>query len=298
MPFTPRSLRCAVPKPLVRLCMHAFPSLFHKKESQLYRLVMERADQLTAMHFEDEVRFLRAHGFSIFPYPWAVRYSPDDVPAFFDERNGLCYAMHAGKRLYFPRGYDKRHVQLTCSMLFVEQDRQSAHRYFTDSFGPRSGDIFIDVGCAEAFSALEVVDTVSKVILLESDPKWKEALEATFAPYGDKVTLLQRIAGNETNDRSVRLDDLIAAEETRRVFLKIDVDGVERSVLSGAAHLLESHPLGLVCCLYHHQADEAELLPYLQSVGLATSLSEGYMLAPFGELEFPYFRRGVVRAQR
>ena len=50
----------------------------------------------------------------------------------------------------------------------------------------------LDVGAAEGFFALSVIEHVKEIILFECDVEWIKALEATFKPWKDKVFIINK----------------------------------------------------------------------------------------------------------
>ena len=51
-----------------------------------------------------------------------------------------------------------------------------------DSIEEVKGKIFVDIGSAEGFTSLEVIEKASHIYLFEQDKLWIEALNATFGP--------------------------------------------------------------------------------------------------------------------
>ena len=55
-----------------------------------------------------------------------------------------------------------------------------------------TGKVFVDVGCAEGYSSLEIIEEAKHVYLFEQNESWLEAIRATFEPWKDKVTIVQK----------------------------------------------------------------------------------------------------------
>ena len=72
--------------------------------------------------------------------------------------------------------------------LVMEQDPRSPHRYL-DCTDEAKGYTWVDAGCAEGYTSLEMVEEVDHLYLFECDEAWIEALEATFALWREKVTI-------------------------------------------------------------------------------------------------------------
>ena len=88
----------------------------------------------------------------------------------------------------------------------MEQDRRSPHHYF-NSVKEVTGKVFVDVGCAEGYSSLEIIEEAKHVYLFEQDEQWLEAIRATFEPWQDKVTIVQKYVSDHNSSREQTLDD-------------------------------------------------------------------------------------------
>ncbi|GBR74074.1 methyltransferase FkbM family protein [Candidatus Termititenax aidoneus] len=216
----------------------------------------------------------------------------------YDSSCGLNYVLHENKKMYFPRSWDKSYTQYYYSSLLAEQDTASPHLYLTDNFQAQNGDVIVDVGTAEGNFALSVIDKAQKLYLFETDKQWLEALEKTFAPWQDKVTIVNKYVSDRNNANCVTLDSFFSGEKIN--FLKADIEGAELQMLNGAKNLLaKSTKLRLVLCTYHKQ-DDAELFnSILTAQNFKTEFSSGYMLIPgLPNFKPPYLRRGVIRATK
>ena len=147
----------------------------------------------------EALSYVRRKGIEVFPYKFNENYKKEDVKVHLDKQNGLKYVLENDRRLYFKRKSSARGVRRNYTALRVEQDKQSAHRYLTPSFTIEEGDILVDVGAAEGNLPLSVIEKVKKVYLFETDPAWLEALQATFAPWKDKVVIVNKFVGNQNN---------------------------------------------------------------------------------------------------
>ena len=207
--------------------------------------------------------------------------------------------MHEGKRLYFKKRWGKKRIRLSFNELRKEQDIRSPHCYETDGFKIEKGDVLVDIGAAEGIFALSNADKAGRIILFESDKEWLEPLKATFAPWIEKVTIVNKFAGDVSNSKCVTLDDYFAPGD-KLSFLKIDVEGAESRLLSGCKRILSDvKPLKVAICSYHKAEDERELNEILVQYGFETSHSEGFMLVYTDrKLKAPYLRRGLIRAVR
>ncbi|MDX1939465.1 MAG: FkbM family methyltransferase [Saprospiraceae bacterium] len=243
--------------------------------------------------------FIKKNGISVFPYPFAEKYSPKDIKVLLDKELGLRYVILDKKRLYFKRSLSEKEIKQNYYFLEMEQDKESPHRYLTDEFQVVDGDTIVDIGAAEGNFSLSVVEKAKAIYLFETDEEWIEALEATFAPWKDKVQIINRFVSDVNDDKNITLDNFFADKDAFD-FIKIDVDGAERPLLKGFDELLSSNmPLKIALCTYHQQHDEQEFSDLLIQKGFNITTSKNYMLFIYGEpLQPPYFRRGLIRATR
>ena len=236
---------------------------------------------------------------AMFPYYFQDRYLESSIEVLDDKELGLRYVMLDGKRLYFKKRWSKSRIRLSFNELLKEQDLKSPHCYEKGDFKVDKGDVLVDIGAAEGNYALCNVEKASRIILFESNKEWLEPLSATFSPWKEKVTIVNKFVGDVTNSKCVTLDDYFANGESP-TFLKIDVEGAESSLLKGCTRILSDHkPLKVAICTYHKQGDETELGKILSDDGFQISHSDGYMLVYTDrKLKPPYFRRGLIRAKR
>lgn len=245
------------------------------------------------------LEYLKSHPLTVFPYPFEMKYSADKIAVFEDKEKGLKYVWQDGKKLYFKKRWSSRKIREVYNLLLKEQDISSPHRYLTPEFVFDTNSVLVDVGVAEGNFALSVVDQASKIILFETDKEWIAPLQATFEPWKDKVQIIDKYVSDISDAHNIRLDDLLPLmNET--VFLKIDVDGAEARLISGAEQFIrKQNPIKIAICTYHKQNDEKEFQQYLQQEGFVTEPSKNYMLFYLDKkIKAPYFRRGLLRASR
>ncbi len=70
----------------------------------------------------------------------------------------------------------------------------------------KDNDILSDIGAAEGNFSLSVIDKVQHVYLFETDNDWIEALEKTFEPWKEKVSIIHKFVGNKDTDTCITLD--------------------------------------------------------------------------------------------
>ncbi len=245
------------------------------------------------------IRYLESNRVRIFPYSYHDNYSPDKVEVFHDHDKGLRYVLQDGKKLYFKKRWGVKRIQRAYSALAREQDINSPHRYLTELFKVDNSDVIADIGAAEGNFSLSVIDKAKKIYLFEHDSEWDEALRASFAPWPDKVEIINKYVADFNDESHIILDDF--NEKNKDInFLKIDVDGEESVVLNGCNRILNSDlPLRIALCTYHRQNDEDEFTVLLNKYGFTITPSRGYMINYYDkELKSPWLRRGLIRAVR
>ncbi len=242
---------------------------------------------------EDEVmRHLRNNPVSIFPYPFSSDYSPDLIEVYFDEERKMRYVLQDGKKLYFKRRWGAARIRRAYADLAREQDENSPHRYLSDTFTLGKSDTVADIGAAEGNFSLSVIENVARVILVESDIEWIDALRATFEPWKEKVTIVDKYLSDSDDDGNITLDSMMALYPGIS-FFKIDVDGFEDKVLKGAALTLSSGcPLKIALCTYHKHDDEKIFSDVLTESGFMVTPSRGFMIHYYDKkLRSPWLRR-------
>ena len=246
---------------------------------------------------EKVLDYLRKRSVVMFPYSFQDQYIEDAVEVFDDQEKGLYYVLLDGKKLYFKKRWSKKRIRKSFNELMKEQDSQCPHCYENESFKVENGDVLVDIGAAEGNFALSVVEKASRIILFESNKEWIRALNATFEPWKNKVTIVNKFVGDVSNTTCTTLDDYFSINE-KLSFLKIDVEGAESRVLDGCKRILqEQHPLKVAICTYHKPEDEQEFKERLTQCGFETSHSDGFMLLYTDrKIKAPYLRRGLVRA--
>jgi 23S rRNA U2552 (ribose-2'-O)-methylase RlmE/FtsJ len=215
----------------------------------------------------------------------------------FDDQNGMRYVLMENKKLYFKKRWSEKRIKKGYSDLMREQDPDSSHRYLTDDFFVGTDDVVADLGAAEGNFSLSVVEKVKKLYIFEYDKEWCEALKATFAPWKEKVEIInKRVAGSD-DQKNIKLDTFFADNKDIN-FLKIDVDGAEQQVLNSCRSILETAGnMKIALCTYHKNNDEKDFTELLKNYGFRITFSKGYMIHYFDKkMGSPFLRRGLIRA--
>ena len=254
--------------------------------------------------FINEIDFLNSRSsaenlFSaVIPYPFVFNYDHNLIKVFKDEGKDLFYVLHKGKKLYYSRFFrSEADVRLSFNGLCIEQDEMSPHRYLAGDFNIRQHDIVADIGAAEGNFSLEAVEKADVLYIFEPDEKWVEALNATFEPWKEKVHIINKWVSDTDSDECVTLDSFFGNKPVD--FIKIDAEGADKLVLKGAGNKLSgSRSLRIAVCTYHRKHDAKITEKILREYGFSFSFSGGYLLFIHSRLTPPFFRRGLIRAQK
>ena len=240
--------------------------------------------------------FKKGNEFSVFPYEFSRRYSEEDIDIFLDDTANAYYVKHENKKLYFPEEWDINQVRSYYNSIRIEQDNDSPHRYECDWLFAQDGDVIADVGAAEGIWAFNYVEKAERIYLFECEDKWIKALQKTFAPWKEKVTIINKYVSDTDDCENISLDSFFNNKQID--FIKADVEGMEIKLLEGSRDLLSRNcNLKLLLCAYHNNGDEEEIIVLLKNNGFQAEVSKRYMLYIYDkELTKPYYRRGLVRA--
>lgn len=243
------------------------------------------------------INWLQHHKWTMIPYEFTRKYKVTDIDVYTDEDVALKYVIFERKRLYFKRGLSDADIREYYVSLLREQDIESPHRYVDTKCNVAVGDVVADVGAAEGFFALSIIERASKVYLIECEETWIEALCQTFKPYHEKIELVAKFVSDRTDgDQLITFDDLVGG--SRVDFIKVDIEGAEMRMLYGAKRTLENnHNLKLAICTYHNERDASEIQNHLVARNFETHFSPHYMII-FSDpnLKTPWLRQGVIRA--
>lgn len=248
---------------------------------------------------KEVLKYLENYKVRIFPYNFHDNYSPDRIEVKYDRENGMRYVLQEGKRLYFKKRWHDKKIKSAYCELIREQDKNSPHRYLTDSFTIGKNDVLADIGAAEGNFSLSVIEEVRKVYIFEYDQEWIEALRATFAPWSEKVEIINKFVSDHNDDKHIRFDTFFENKKDI-TFLKIDVDGAESIVLSSCNAVFDTaESFKIALCTYHKNNDEEDFTLLLKGFGFGITPSKGYMINYYDKkMKAPYLRRGLIRAVR
>ncbi len=241
---------------------------------------------------------LSDHSSFLFPYPFVFNYTDRPAEVHTDPENGLFYVIHDGKKLYYSRKFrTETEVRNAYNGILMEQDENSPHCYMNNSFRVRENDTVVDIGAAEGNFSLDVIEQAGMVYIVEPDPDWIEALQATFSPWANKVRIIKKFVSDADSGDYVTLTGLLG--KNRVDFIKMDVGGAESRIISSSRELFEWNPaVRLAVCTYHRKKDAEATVRVLTGLGFNYTFTDGYMLYLFGNLTPPYFRKTLIRAEK
>lgn len=271
----------------------------------LYYEILRYYKRVGPSQYDQEVQVLAQLGKLIpFPYLRNNQTCLNQPIAGFEDSLNLPFVVHNGKRLYFPRHYTvteatEEYLNYIAyeNLLDLNFLEKRPHQYINESFFVKEGDVLFDVGAAEGLFTLHAIDKIKKGYLIEPEKLWHDPLRATFEPYKEKIEIIDKFASDKDSASEIALDSCPTGDQGN-VFVKIDVEGYERSVLSGANQLLHGKgDIRVACCTYHNEEDATAFEEFFKGIGYRTHFSEGYVLFYYDErLQPPYFRKGLIRA--
>jgi hypothetical protein len=299
---------------------------------------------------------------ALFPYELVSEIPPVEVR--FDKDRKMCYVLHNGRPLYFPKREDPKLVRAAYRYSLAYDDilgngyrERSPHACQSPRFHIEEGDVLIDaggwtifdrlddsadealddvldvlleealdkvkakvgkgqaesaqnegidiwrdLGTARGLLALDVIDKVSKVYLVERTSRWRKPLKATFAPY-DKVELVKGFLSGKKKGKKkkglIGLADLLEKCGHQRVFVMMDLEGKELEVLRDAKEYLRTarNPITLAVCAYHRTTDYDDLMEFFEEIGYQTETQPGYIYTDMNDGHGIHsLRHGLVRA--
>lgn len=248
-----------------------------------------------------ELEYVKEHPLDTFNNEFVNKYLNVDIEVIWDRDKEMYYVMHLNKKMYFPKAYTKEKIKKYYRQILIEQDKESPHRYQSDTFAIEKDEIVLDVGVAEGNFSLEIIDKVKRLYLVEADMTWIEALNNTFEPYKDKVRIISKYMSDGLENECITIDELV--KEEKFTSIKMDIEGMEIAALNGGRDFFsKDNAVKLFVCSYHRENDYVNIRKMLEKWNYTVDTTEGYMVfLPYTELkniELPKFVKGVVRAYK
>ena len=302
--------------------------------------------------------YLKKRPFSAALFPYEKTREMPPIKVHTDKDLKMCYVIHNGHPLYFPKGEKEKIIRLVYRFAIENDDitgngyrQRTPHAFQSERYHIEEGDVLIDAGDGRGLSALDVIgemvddvadkvtevllkhahngvedieidvgstrgvlaldviDKVSKVYVVEHSQRWWKPIEATFAPYKDKVELVKgTLSGKkkkkkedkkEEKKKKIRLTDLLEKCGQQRVFVAMDLEGGELDVLKDAQEYLQAakNPITLAVCAYHRTTDYEDLMRFFEVIGYHTETQPGYIYTDMNDGHGIHsLRRGLIRA--
>ena len=222
------------------------------------------------------IKWIECNDLFFLPYDFALEYFKRDVDVYYDEIHSLYYVNYKNHKMYFAKHINTlEKAKNYYKGILAEQDERSPHRYLNDDITVTSGDVVVDCGSAEGNFALDIIDIVKKVYLIEYDENWIEALHLTFRDYKEKVEIIKGKISSYSLGDYITLDDIIKEPVN---FIKMDIEGSEWDGLIGAKHLIKQSPnIKCAICSYHRPFDEILIKEELGKNDIKTFASKGFV---------------------
>ncbi len=249
------------------------------------------------LEMRELISYLEKKPLKVFNSKFRDNYSVDNMKVFYDSDYEMYYTMCNGKRMYLRRSINTEQAakKYVCS-LEMEQDSDSPHCYLDGNEHWKEDCVVIDAGVAEGNFALSVIEKVKKIILIEADSEWVEALKITFEPYKDKVVIINKFLSDIVDDTSVTIDSL----GLERVdFVKIDIEGAEEMGMKGMEKTLRRNDIDLRVCVYHTHEAEKNIRDFLSLYNANVCHTKGYMFFMHEKDAYlePEFRRVLLKVK-
>lgn len=272
------------------------------KNEYIKYLILNDEETNNNLQYKDCLDFIRKNGINTFCYNFIDYKVYDEHDVFFDEESKLYWVYYRDKKLYLKRSINTvQSVLEVMNMLAAEQEPTSPHCYVDDTFKVSEGDIVFDIGCAEGNFALSIVDSAEKVYMFEADDEWIEALNCTFKPYKEKISIIPKFVSDKNASNSISIDTFCDKNQIDRIhFIKMDVEGAEPDVLRGAKKLIKEGRIEkIAACTYHNAEDEKKIRQILCDFDCQTT--SGFMQVAgrneIWNIKKPFFLPTLVRCR-
>ncbi len=277
------------------------------KYDLLYHKIVDYFNNNSMLEYKEEVDYIKKLG-RVVVFPYEQTKTVNEVNGGFDQDRQMPYVIHgSSKRLYFPEHWSLDRAKSTYvnyvqveNLLGGNFQTKSPHQYQSPTIFVKDGDLVIDIGAAEALFSLDIVDKARRVIIIEPEKMWINPLKATFAPYKDKVRIINKSISTIDSEDTVTLTTCLMAEASEAIFIKMDIEGYETTVIGTNKDFFNKNiNLSVACCTYHTVDDATILKNYFENYNFNTEFSEGYMLFYTDEaISPPFFRKGMIRASK
>ncbi|MBE6097663.1 MAG: FkbM family methyltransferase [Schwartzia succinivorans] len=265
-----------------------------KEKSKREKMLMYLTKSEVSQEAKELVPFFERHCFEMLPYFWTEETSYFDIEVKYDADKKLYFCDWHGRKLYWCEGDRPHKIRKHLHALLLEQDSRSPHKYVVDE--GINGAVLADVGAAEGCFTLDVIDRIKHAYIFECDARWIKALEATFEPWNDKVTIVRKYVGGHNDDTTVTLDEYF--KDKNLDYIKADIEGAEIDMLRGGDDVLENKVHELNICTYHRPSDFEEIEQILTSYNFKCYPTNGFICLWGEGGPEDWLRKGVILAKK
>lgn len=141
--------------------------------------------------------------------------------------------------------------------------------------------------------SLNIIERTDIIYLIECDDEWCEALEKTFEPWKEKVSIIKKFLGDKESENKCTVNAIL--EDGEADLIKLDIEGAEIEALKGGAYKGKE----LLVCVYHYWEEESDVKSFLSELPGKYEITtrKGWIYFLNDTIQHaPYLRRGVVRA--
>lgn len=272
-------------KDILFVCRNITP-LMRSKLAYYFSFVYPKTEKNQLYHFMGK--------YGLTSYPWSfVKEYTTLATCYFDKERNLHYVLHNEKKLFFPNSLTVDQVKNLYQSLLIEQDVRSPHRYLENDFTELKDRVLLDIGAAEGIFTLDSIEFVKHAYLFECDANWVNALNATFEPWKEKITIIPKYVSDNVTEFETTIDFCRTYWTNSALFIKMDIEGAEIRALHGAKEVLcEGDDINLSVCTYHSPLDADKISSYLSSLAYTCCFTEGYLF--FNK----NLNKGVLRATK
>ncbi len=185
-------------------------------------------------------------------------------------------------KLYWPIRYNMNDLYLICSEIF---NQDNWHYYENGNMKVERGDVVVDIGASEGLFALSIVNRCEKVLIIEPDAHFFDALLKTFNKYIPEKAELFKVAVGSTNsfigmenngilstvsgqpgNITMKTLDEILGDREKIDYIKADIEGYEMEMLKGAVKTISKHKPKLIITTYHEPNDYKEIINFVKNI--------------------------------
>lgn len=211
-------------------------------------------------------------------YEFTEKYFLQKYDIFCTDKD-IYYVIYMGKKIYFPKNWNKKQVLCYWSKYLMEADEESP---LSVEFGGKGikGTI-VEIGEGLPLWAIKNVEKCQRLYIINSSKEWIEALRLTLRNYIDKCVI-----GNSIN----------IIEENYINYCKIQ----KKEIVGLANVILKKKTVKcFLISIYYNKNDYCDVNGILENRGYRMTLSEGYVYYPSNcdyETGFD-LRKGLMSAE-